>query len=118
MSNGSQSLAPPAGGPAPLRIPSIRISPERANVDTKLGFLAELAGTWEGEGFNLIARPDKEGGSPLFLELNQTFPAPSAVSRCTTLQTLLRRPLTSERPLEMCRLSRCQQRSSVFLCRM
>lgn len=32
-----------------------------------------MSGTWEGEGFNLIARPDKEGGSPLFLELNQTF---------------------------------------------
>jgi hypothetical protein len=25
------------------------------------------------KGFNLIARPDKQGGSPLFLELNQTF---------------------------------------------
>src|SRR5271163_2905598 len=54
-------------------IPSIRISPERATVDETLGFLAELAGTWEGVGFNLIARPDKQGGSPLFLELNQTF---------------------------------------------
>jgi hypothetical protein len=73
MSTGSQSAAPPAGGLAPLRIPSIRISPERTNVDAKLGFLKELAGTWEGEGFNLIARPDKQGGSPLFLELNQTF---------------------------------------------
>ncbi len=58
---------------APVRIPSIRLSPERATIDTKLGFLKELAGTWEGEGFNLIARPDKQGGSPLFLELNQTF---------------------------------------------
>ena len=55
------------------RIPSVRISPERATVDSKLGFLAELAGTWEGQGFNLIARPDRQGGSPLFLELNQTF---------------------------------------------
>jgi hypothetical protein len=55
------------------RIPSIRVSPDRASVGTKLGFLAELGGTWEGEGFNLIARPDKQGGSPLFLELNQTF---------------------------------------------
>ena len=54
-------------------IPSIRISPDRATVGSKLGFLAELSGTWEGEGFNLIARPDKQGGSPLFLELNQTF---------------------------------------------
>jgi hypothetical protein len=54
-------------------IPSIRISPDRATVGSKLGFLADLSGTWEGEGFNLIARPDKQGGSPLFLELNQTF---------------------------------------------
>lgn len=54
------------------RIPSIRISPDRATVGNKLGFLEKLSGTWEGEGFNLIARPDKEGGSPLFLELNQT----------------------------------------------
>jgi hypothetical protein len=53
-------------------IPSIRISPDRPTVGDKLGFLADLSGTWEGEGFNLIARPDKQGGSPLFLELNQT----------------------------------------------
>lgn len=54
-------------------IPSIRLSSDRATVGAKLGFLAELSGTWEGQGFNLIARPDKQGGSPLFLELNQTF---------------------------------------------
>jgi hypothetical protein len=58
---------------AKSRIPSIRISPDRITAGKKLGFLAELLGTWEGEGFNLIARPDKEGKSPLFLELNQTF---------------------------------------------
>jgi hypothetical protein len=52
---------------------AIRRSPNRAQVDTNLGFLAELAGTWEGVGFNLIGRPDKQGGSPVFLELNQTF---------------------------------------------
>src|ERR1700683_2890639 len=56
-----------------LRVPSIRLSPDRPTVGKNLGFLAELSGTWEGEGFNLIARPDREGGSPLFLELNQTF---------------------------------------------
>jgi hypothetical protein len=54
-------------------VASVRRSPHRAQVDTNLGFLAELAGTWEGFGFNLIGRPDKEGGSPVFLELNQTF---------------------------------------------
>ena len=57
----------------PSRISSVRLVQQRAAVDESLGLLANLAGTWEGEGFNLIARPDKEGGSPLFLELNQTF---------------------------------------------
>jgi hypothetical protein len=60
-------------GQQALRIPSVRIGHERDKDTTNLGFLASLSGTWEGEGFNLIARPDKEGGSPLFLELNQTF---------------------------------------------
>jgi len=54
-------------------IPSIRRGPETGRSAAHLGLLAELAGTWEGQGFNLIARPDKQGGSPLFLELNQTF---------------------------------------------
>jgi hypothetical protein len=52
---------------------SLRISPERRSVNGKLGFLAELAGAWEGEGFNLIARPDNQGGSPRFLKPIQTF---------------------------------------------
>ena len=56
-----------------VRIPSIRRSPHSTRVGQNLGFLADLRGTWEGQGFNLIARPDKQGGSPLFLELNQTF---------------------------------------------
>ena len=68
-----------ANDPQPHRIRTIRISPARSTVDQNLGFLAELAGTWEGQGFNLIARPDKEGGSPLFLELNQTFEALSFI---------------------------------------
>jgi hypothetical protein len=64
---------------APRKIPSIRIGKERATDSANLGFLASLSGTWEGEGFNLIARPDKQGGSPLFLELNQTFETLSIV---------------------------------------
>src|SRR3984957_20664375 len=60
-------------------IPTIRRGPRRAEVDSHLGFLAELAGTWEGAGFNLIARPDRQGGSPLFLELNQTFETLSVI---------------------------------------
>ena len=34
--------------------------------------LANLAGTWKGTGFNLVARPDLEGNANLYLELNQT----------------------------------------------
>lgn len=59
--------------PAAARPRTIRFSPDAAKVGTRLGFLEKLRGTWEGEGFNLVARPDKQGGSPLFLELNQTF---------------------------------------------
>ncbi len=55
-----------------LRIPSIRLSPDTQTISKQLGLLHDLAGTWQGHGFNLIARPDKQGGSPLFLELNQT----------------------------------------------
>jgi hypothetical protein len=53
--------------------PSIRRSHDSATLGKKLGFIERLRGTWEGTGFNLIARPDKQGNSPLFLELNQTF---------------------------------------------
>jgi hypothetical protein len=63
----------PTPATGPKKIPSVRIAPEATKVGDKLGFLAELRGTWEGQGFNLIARPVKQGGSPLFLELNQTF---------------------------------------------
>ncbi|WP_419728439.1 heme-binding protein [Lichenicola sp.] len=54
-------------------IPSIRRSASSEAVGDKLGFLRNLRGTWTGEGFNLVARPDRQGESPLFLELNQTF---------------------------------------------
>jgi hypothetical protein len=58
--------------PGLQRIPSVRISDSNDKVIQDLGPLAELAGTWHGKGFNLIARPDREGNAPLFLELNQT----------------------------------------------
>lgn len=51
---------------------SVRLVPDNATVLQNLGLLAGLAGTWHGTGFNLIARPDKQGGGDLFLELNQT----------------------------------------------
>jgi len=60
-----------ANAPIP-RIPSVRLSPDRDTVSDQLGLLRDLGGTWQGAGFNLIARPDKQGNGPLFLELNQT----------------------------------------------
>jgi len=53
-------------------IPEFRSSPPLSSLLTDLGPLAELAGTWSGSGFNLIARPDFEGGNDIFLELNLT----------------------------------------------
>jgi hypothetical protein len=56
----------------PPRVSSVRFSSDSDTGAEQLGLLNELNGTWHGTGFNLIARPDKQGGSPLFLELNQT----------------------------------------------
>jgi len=53
-------------------IPSVRISPDNATVLQNLGLLAELAGNWHGTGFNLVARPDFQDQTNLFLELNLT----------------------------------------------
>jgi hypothetical protein len=50
----------------------IRNSPDNQTVLSDLGLLAELAGTWEGDGFNLIARPDFVQGTNLFLQLSDT----------------------------------------------
>jgi hypothetical protein len=57
---------------AQLRVPSVRGTPDNTTVLKNLGLLADLAGTWKGTGFNLVARPDKEGAANLYLELNQT----------------------------------------------
>jgi len=54
------------------RVPSVRLVPDSQSVSTSLGLLAEMAGTWEGHGFNLIARPDHEQNENLYLQLNQT----------------------------------------------
>ncbi|MGH7120749.1 MAG: heme-binding protein [Acetobacteraceae bacterium] len=70
-----KTTAPPKtqpAGAARLRIPSIRSAPANDAVLQSLGLLAELAGTWQGQGFNLVARPDKESDANLYLELNQT----------------------------------------------
>jgi hypothetical protein len=55
-----------------VAIPSVRPSPDNATVLQQLGPLAELAGTWHGGGFNLVARPDFQDQTNLFLELNLT----------------------------------------------
>jgi hypothetical protein len=54
------------------RIPSIRLAADNATVLQQLGLLADLAGTWAGTGFNLIARPDFHDSANLYLQLNQT----------------------------------------------
>lgn len=56
----------------PSRIPSVRKFADNATVLAQLGLLAELAGTWHGTGFNLVARPDFDDQTNLFLELNLT----------------------------------------------
>ncbi len=52
------------------RVPSARFAPQ--NITAKLGLLADLAGSWRGKGFNLIAKPDFHDKTDLYLQLNQT----------------------------------------------
>jgi hypothetical protein len=49
-----------------------RAVPPGATVLSDLGLLRELAGTWVGSGFNLIARPGFHDQTDLYLQLNQT----------------------------------------------
>jgi hypothetical protein len=51
---------------------STHSSGENRAVLAQMGILAELAGTWEGKGFNLITRPDFAGHQNHYLQLNQT----------------------------------------------
>jgi hypothetical protein len=53
-------------------VPDFRAAPPAAIHLEKLGPLADLPGNWSGHGFNLIARPDFQGGNEIFLELNPT----------------------------------------------
>lgn len=58
---------------APVEIPTEGVPRGGgAALEAELGALAKLPGTWVGNGFNLIARPDKQGGRPFFLELDAT----------------------------------------------
>ncbi|HTV90053.1 MAG TPA: hypothetical protein VME41_13645 [Stellaceae bacterium] len=61
-----------SNGQAAHQIPSVRISPDNQTVLNNLGLLAELAGNWHGTGFNLVARPDFQDKTNVFLELNLT----------------------------------------------
>jgi hypothetical protein len=54
------------------RISDIRITPDNQTVLEQLGLLQDLAGTWKGKGFNLIARPNFHDKTDLYLQLNQT----------------------------------------------
>jgi hypothetical protein len=56
----------------PSRIPTVRKVVDNATVLEQLGLLSEFAGRWHGTGFNLVARPDFEDATNLFLELNLT----------------------------------------------
>jgi hypothetical protein len=56
----------------PADVSSTRLVVDNATVRQDLGPLGELAGTWTGEGFNLIARPDHRDQADLYLQLNQT----------------------------------------------
>ena len=58
--------------PCAKTVDTLRFTPDGATVLSDLGLLRELAGTWQGQGFNLIARPDFQGDANLFLQLNQT----------------------------------------------
>ncbi|HTI25096.1 MAG TPA: heme-binding protein [Kutzneria sp.] len=49
-----------------------RASAPAAEAAPDLGPLLELPGTWVGNGFNLISRPDQHNNKPFFLELNAT----------------------------------------------
>src|SRR5208283_4596629 len=55
------------------RISDVRITPDNLTVLKQLGLLQDLAGTWRGKGFNLIARPDFHDKTDLYLQLNQTI---------------------------------------------
>ena len=53
-------------------VSATRYVPDNAALLDELGPLRELSGTWEGQGFNLIARPDFRDKADLYLQLNQT----------------------------------------------
>lgn len=61
-----------AAADPPAKVATTRTIPDNATVLNDLGLLRDLSGTWQGQGFNLIARPDEEDGANLYLQLSQT----------------------------------------------
>jgi hypothetical protein len=53
-------------------VPEFRAASPTATRLHELGPLSDLLGNWQGHGFNLIARPDFQGGNDIFLQLNRT----------------------------------------------
>jgi hypothetical protein len=68
----SQGLGEPLP-PAPVPVPPPG-EPRGGGypIDDQLGTLAQLPGTWIGNGFNVIARPDEQEGKEFFLMLSAT----------------------------------------------
>jgi hypothetical protein len=66
------SGVPAVGQRSQQRVSNTRIASSNTAIFQQLGLLAELAGTWRGTGFNLIARPDFHDSANLYLQLNQT----------------------------------------------
>jgi hypothetical protein len=58
--------------PSPPPPPDFRVAAPVLTRFQQLGPIGELPGTWKGHGFNLIARPDRQQGNDIFLELNPT----------------------------------------------
>jgi hypothetical protein len=56
----------------PSPISNSRFSLGQNDIVAELGLLADLIGTWQGHGFNLIARPDFADDANLYLQINQT----------------------------------------------
>jgi hypothetical protein len=56
----------------PADVSSTRHVLDSEAVLRELGYLRELSGTWEGEGFSLIARPNFRDQANLYLQINQT----------------------------------------------
>lgn len=54
-------------------------------IDTRLGELADLEGTWEGEGFNMLAVPDPQAGSLRYRIIAQKFKETLKFNRITEL---------------------------------